>query len=125
MKLDDSYRMRNTPALILNQINPLRALPSHFFEICVNFILQIRPKCWKFRFPSRFPTRILHQFVFSTVLSHVAFPSCPPRFDCPKRMWWGTQIKKLLIIQFYYPFCYFLILRLTYLTEHILEHLLM
>jgi hypothetical protein len=89
------YRMRNCFARILSQINPLRALPSHFFEKYVNFILPV--SAWIFQVALFFvfaaSIRILHRTVARAV------PSAASRFDCTKRIWWGIQIKKLLIIQ--------------------------
>ena len=50
-------------------------------------------------------------------------PSHSSRFDHPHNIWWGAQIIKLLIRQFYPIPCYLVPLRPKYLPPHsILEH---
>jgi hypothetical protein len=44
------------------------------------------------------------------------------RFDHPNNIWWGVQIVKHPIMQFYPLRCYFVLLRTKYSPQHLLKY---
>jgi hypothetical protein len=106
------YRVHNSLPLapFLSQINPVHALTSHLFKANFNIIIPSTPKSFKLRLYFRFLSlpRNCHR---------------PNRFTLvhPNNIWWGTQIFKLLIMEFPPVSCYFLFLFLFLCTEHIHE----
>jgi hypothetical protein len=49
---------------------------------------------------------------------YMHWPSHPPWSDHANTVWWGAEIIKLLIMQFYTTSCYFIPLRSKYSLQH-------
>ena len=94
------YRIhkRLSPVPILNQINPIHVLSSHFLKIRLNIIVQSTSGSSKWS-----PTlRYSHQnSVYASLIVHPCYiprPSHSSRFDHPSNIWWAVQMIKLLIM---------------------------
>jgi hypothetical protein len=72
--------------------------PSHFPKIYFNIILPSMSRSSKLPLSFRFP----HQNpVWTSSIPHMCYMPCPShssRFDHPTNIWWGVQIKSLLIM---------------------------
>jgi len=99
---------------IMSHLNPDHTLTSYFFQITFKIILPSVARSPRQSLRCKFPTKIVHAFLIST-MSH---PIHLPWFDNPNNIQWRVQIMKLLIMQFSPCLCYFLSLRSKYSSQH-------
>jgi len=97
------YRVHNSlPSVpIPSHINPVHAIISSFWKIYFNITFHLASNRFKwslsYRFPKQNYKRISH-------LSHVRPILCSARSpwsDQPNNIWWGVQVKNLLIMKFW------------------------
>jgi hypothetical protein len=67
----------SSPSRSRSQVNPVRTTPSYFSKINLNISLPLLLDFPSGLFPSGFPTKILHSFLFSHV-SYITFSSHSP-----------------------------------------------
>jgi hypothetical protein len=71
-------------------------------------------------FPSSYPTKILHAFLFS----HACYMPCPSHLHHSNYTWRRVQVMKLLIMQFSPTSCHFIPLRTNYSPQHLFSNTL-
>jgi hypothetical protein len=117
LKVHCQLYKRQSPVLILNQMNPVHVPTLRFIKTHFDTILPSMPRSFKWSFSFRFPH---YNPAFTSLLSHVHHntPISSSLIHYPPNFLWGVQIKMLFTKSFSTAPCYFLPLGFTCFPQH-------